>query len=121
MNACYFTSETKFKRNKCDNSRQLNHLYFPNVFIQKSSNIDKFLQVLLLDFCEITIYGYNVDKKYYWAKKIKNNICVLMFTLSIDTNSITIIPNIGSDIYIKELYLNMLEGLEIYKNSSFFE
>ena len=116
---CYFTSESKFKRNLRDNSRKLNHMYFQNDLIYKSSNVKKIIETLLLDFCETTIYGYNANNNYYWGKKMENNKCSLMFTLSVDENGVTIIPHIGSDSCIKELYLNMVEGMEIYKYSSF--
>lgn len=119
MELCYYTSESKFKRNIRDNSRKLNHLHFQNDLIHKSPHAASIIETLLLDFCEVNICGYNVDNKYYWGKKMENQICTLMFTLSIDANNITIIPLIGSDSCIKELYLNMLEGLEIYKNSRF--
>lgn len=113
-------SSNKNISKKEEKNKQLNHLHIKHDLIYVYYlNVDKIIKSLLCDFCDIDICGYNVDKKEYWGKQIKNNICILMFTLEISTNYITIKPIIGSDDCIKELYMNICEALQIYKSSPF--
>jgi len=106
-----------YKNNK--KLEELNHFTIHHELTNFNLDTYKIVKCLLTDFCDIDICGYNTYKKLYWGKKIKNRICVLLFTLEFLENYIKIIPIFGSDIYVKELYINLHEGLEIYKTSSF--
>lgn len=103
-----------------ENNEKTSHLIVKhNLTYICYSNFDKIIKPLLCDFCDIDICGYNADKKNYWGKRLKNNKCVLMFTLVISSDSITINPIIGDENCIKYFYINLREGLEIYKTSPF--
>lgn len=120
MEIYYFENEYNLKRDKSKKIQNLNHVIIKHdlIYIDKS-NIDKIIKCILCDFCDINIYGYNVKEKTYWGKQIINNKCVLMFTLEFSNNYIKINPIFGSDNNVKEFYINICEGLEIYKISPF--
>jgi hypothetical protein len=120
MQINYSKNNLNLKGQSGEKNKELTHLLIKHDLIYVYySNLDKIIKCLLCDFCDVDICGYNVDKKEYWGKQIKNNICILMFTLEFSNNYIKIIPLIGGESCIKELYMNIYEGLQIYKTSPF--
>ena len=120
MNICYYTSELKFKRKSCELSRNMHNWVFDNIFSGLSQpEINNIMNMIFIEFCGATIYGYNTDKNSYWVKRVVNNNCKLMFTITFTKDEITIVHLIGSNNDINELYSNLKEGFEIYKISPF--
>jgi hypothetical protein len=118
MEISYSSNENKNKHKKIEKNEKLNYILIKHDLISYSA-FDKIIKRLLCDFCEIDICGYNTSENIYWGKQIKNNICILMFTLEMTNNYIKISPLIGNDNSIKELYINICDGLEIYNKSPF--
>jgi hypothetical protein len=88
--------------------------------------LDNMINYLLIDFCELDVYGYYKFSDEYWGKKIENDTCVLHVTLNILYNNIyssiiKIQPIIGDKLEIYNLVNNINEAIKLYNNSKYIK
>ena len=99
--------------------------YLPNIIIYAAINNYKLLDIIkytFLEYCNLSVFGYNNRKNEFWAKKIKNSDYLLHFTLtikSIDCNNsvIVICPLVGSNSEISKLVANINQILSLYQTN----
>lgn len=97
----------------------------PNCLIHcciSKENIYAIMNLLLVEYCCVSVYGYNKSNDKYWGKKIKNQICELYFEISVKNNgennsTIAIVPNIGTDQNIKFIYKIIVEAISLHEKN----
>lgn len=124
MQESFSTNNQNLYSHKCleyKNTKQINIKCNLNKLI-----IDKIIKLILIDFCNITVMGYNTFENKYWCKKYNKNYCILYLNLKIydtDVNCCEIIiePIIYSpsevDIFIKDFNIS----IHMYKTSNFIK
>ena len=98
----------------------------PNCLIHcciSKENIYAIMNLLLVEYCCVSVYGYNKSNDKYWGKKIKNQICELYFEISVKNNgennsTIAIVPNIGTDQNIKFIYKIIVEAISLHEKNN---
>lgn len=103
---------------------------FPNIDNIKitynicKSDIDKIIQNVCIEFCDMTIFGYDKYHDKYWCKKYNKFKCVLSVEIKIlstgfNLSNIIIEPKIG-DTYNIHLFVNAFnESIQMYNTSNF--
>jgi hypothetical protein len=84
--------------------------------------IDTIIRNLLLDCCNITVFGYDNYNYKYWCKKFNNNICELYLELEInckkdDELEIILTPLVCSEKDINFVKQKLNECIILYKTS----
>ncbi len=88
------------------------------------SEFDKIIQNVCIDFCDMTIFGYDNYHDKYWCKKYNKSICVLNVEIKVlskggDVSDIIIEPKIG-DMYNIHLFVHAFnESIQMYNTSNF--
>ena len=88
------------------------------------SKIKSLLHFILINCCQMDVYGYNREKDEYWAKKIDNSSCILQFDLCIKSTGknesvLLLTPFIGKNDKIKQIYKNIEDLISLYESSDF--
>ena len=84
-----------------------------NFNITKNTLIE-IIQFIFIKYGEFTVFGYNSKKNEFWAKKMKQNKCLLYFTLSINDYfnndcSIIVIKPITGEISEFKKVINLIQ------------
>ena len=95
----------------------------PLIHIKCMINIEKLKEIIVFIFkkyCNLTIFGYNVETDKYWGKKIKKE-CNLHFTLSIKKNvdfssSIIIDTICNKNNELNNLHNDILKAIQMYNS-----
>ncbi len=90
------------------------------------SDLDSIIQRILIDFCNITVLGYDKHEDKYWCKKYNNLSCVLYIKIQIKFNSfdcskISILPIIGKKDEIDMFVYDFNDSIIMYKTSNFIK
>jgi hypothetical protein len=90
------------------------------------SEFDAIIQRLLIDFCNMTVLGYDNYEDTYWCKKYDNSQCVLYIKIQIHFNDyerskISILPIIGNDNDIDTFVYDFNDSIIMYKTSNFIK
>lgn len=85
--------------------------------------LERIINQLLIDFCEMTVIGYNKNEDNYWCKKYNNNICVMFLKLLIrqlgnNYSEIIIFPIEGD---INDFVFDLHIAIKLYKTSKFIK
>lgn len=85
---------------------------------------DKLIKKLLLEFCDISVLGYNKLTNKYLGKKYGGSICVLLVEVKIneiseDLVEINVVPLMGNIRDIKVFISDLRESINAYKCSGF--
>jgi hypothetical protein len=78
----------------------------------------------LLDYCKMTVIGYNKYNDLFWCKKYHNYDCIIHYNIKIidndeDTCKLLITSLIGNVNDIKNFINNINDFINIYKSCSF--
>jgi hypothetical protein len=111
--------------NTFNSRKNFAYKYIPNINIYCNINKNKLIDVIkytFLEYCNLSVFGYNNRTDEFWAKKFKNCNYLLNFTLkiiSIDYNNsfIVISPLVGNNNEIVKLVDNINKILNLYKNN----
>jgi hypothetical protein len=101
----------------------------PNCLIHcciSKEKIYAIMNLLLVEYCCVNVYGYNKSNDKYWGKKIKNQICELYFEISVKNNgennsTISIVPNIGTDKNIKFIYKIIVDAINLHEKNNLLQ
>jgi hypothetical protein len=104
---------------------KMTYKYIPNIMIYAAINNYKLLEIIkhtFLEYCNLSVFGYNNRTNEFWAKKFKNSDYLLYFTLtikSIDYNNsfIVICPLVGSNSEIEKLVKKINQILSLYQTN----
>lgn len=106
------------------------HVIRTEINIKKLEDI---IRVILREYCDVNVLGFNNSDKFYWCKIEENKRCILYTEIKLVTNddgsSLIIIIN-ESDLNLKYVGIdkkkhkkifidNITEGLYFYQNSAF--
>jgi len=88
------------------------------------TNLLNIINVILTDFCEASVIGYEKITNKYWCKNYDGKFCSLHMELEIsyqelDTTIIKFIPVIGRENQIENFVSNFTESIELYRSSPF--
>ena len=114
--------------NMNDNKDDL-YLYMRSIklnYVINKTNLDNIMRKVLLNFCEVSVLGYNQFKQKYWCKICENKYCVLHAEIEIlyknsEQSEINILPLVGNKNNIKKFVLDIHEALYLYQSSSFIK
>jgi hypothetical protein len=96
-----------------------------NCFVKKSE-LDKIIQHILIDFCNITVLGYDKNEDTYWCKNYDETSCILYIKIQINFNSfdsseISILPITGDKNNIHMFIYDFNDAIQMYKTSNFIK
>lgn len=105
--------------------KNIDFRYIQNIYLNCNINKHNLLDIIkftFLDYCNLTVFGYNNINDEFWAKKICKNNYLLHFTLKIKSldfehSLITISPLVGNDEEIKIIYDNIKNMIDLYQSS----
>lgn len=85
---------------------------------------DKLIQKILVEFCDISVLGYNKLTNKYLGKKYCGSICVLLVEVKIneisdDLVEIKVVPLVGNIRNIKAFITDLQDSISTYKSSGF--
>jgi len=85
---------------------------------------DKLIQKILVEFCDISVLGYNKFSNKYLGKKYVGSICVLSVEVKIneiseDLVEINVVPLMGNIRDIKVFISDLRDSISVYKCSGF--
>jgi len=88
------------------------------------SVLDKIIHNVCIDFCNMTVFGYDKYNDKYWCKKFKNSRCILNLEIKIlsrrcNETYINIEPKIGNKHYINLFVGEFNESIQMYTTSKF--
>jgi hypothetical protein len=88
------------------------------------SEIDKIIQHILIDLCDIDVLGYDKNDDKYWCKKYNNSACIMHLELTVllnkyDYSDIKISTLIGENNDVSSFISNFDESVQMYKTSNF--
>jgi hypothetical protein len=123
MSICYQESSFKIPSS---NRRKIEYRYAPSLSIMCSIEKTKLIDIMkniFVKYCDISVFGYNVQADHLWGKKIKNGVCYLHFTLSINeiSSNIIITPLIGSESEFLDLFCIIKDTINLYQTSDFIQ
>jgi hypothetical protein len=104
-------------------TKNIKYDIIPLICIKCEINIDKLKEIIVFIFkkyCNLSIYGYDVETNKYWGKKIKKE-CNLHFTLlinkNVDFSSTIIIDTIcNKNNELNILHNNILKAITTYNS-----
>lgn len=122
MSACIYP--TNSVSNSALERNQVNEIHL-NYRLSKSE-FDAIIQRILIDFCNMTVFGYDKQADTYWCKKYNNSSCVLHLTIQIHFTSlghskISILPIIGNKDDIDMFVYDFNDSVIMYKTSNFIK
>ena len=73
-----------------------------------ASKMCEVMNLILINYCKVSVCGYNKTDDEYWGKQINNNVCDLFFQILVKNtgehnSSIIIVPTIGTKLKIINL------------------
>jgi hypothetical protein len=88
------------------------------------TKLDNIMRNILLNFCEVSVIGYNNLNKNYWFKICENKYCVLHAEIEIlyknsEISELNILPLVGNINTIKKFVYDINEALYLYQSSLF--
>lgn len=98
-----------------------------NLTIKK---LDENLMAILVNYCKVSVLGFNNTNKYYWCKIEENKKCILYSEIRLcqnnnDSSLIIIIYNNNFNYNYdnkknKQIFIDAIkEGIYLYQNSTF--
>lgn len=107
--------------NKSNKLKQ--HIIFCEINKDKLSQM---INYIFIDFCKLSVYGYDSHIDEYWGKKFFTTREYLHFNFSInyhnEKSSVILISPISGDLIdINELVANVKESFELYSSSKFIK
>ncbi len=96
-----------------------------NYYVNKRE-IEKIIQRILIDFCNISILGYDKNEDTYWCKKYNGSSCILyikfrIHLISFDLSEISIAPILGDKTDINIFVYDFNDAMQMYKTSNFIK
>ena len=90
------------------------------------TKIDSIIHLILIDFCNTSVIGYDKYDDKYWCKKYDKNKCVLHIEMKLidkgyDLTQIQLRPQICTDKTIEAFKSDLNETIQMYKTSSFIK
>lgn len=124
MSVCLYQSSNKFKPSKRspERFRIINNISL--TYYLDKSEFDKIMQHIFIDFCDITVLGYDKYNDKYWCKKYNNSRCILHLEIKViskgyEYSDIKIMPLIGEEDVINLFVMDFNESVQMYKTSNF--
>jgi hypothetical protein len=122
MTVCFLPYEQNYK----DNMKKKSFRYIqPITIICKigKEELSDLIKNILVNNCELDVYGFNRITDEYWGKKIEKTVNKLHFNLSIYkkeyySSYITITPFVGTNIEIQKLLFKILGVVKLYENNA---
>jgi hypothetical protein len=107
--------EEIFTPNKINLTYELNKIEF-----------EKIIQHILIDFCNMTVLGYDKREDKYWCKKCYKSSCLLYIkiqinVISFDFSKISILPIIWNKDDINMFVYDFNDSVKMYKTSNFIK
>ena len=123
MSVCYYKMETNGMSMKPVGEYRYIDAKLMAFYININKHLD-IVKVILTDFCEAKVIGYNKKTNKHWCKMYDKNYCRLHLELEFlkhndEVSFVNIIPLIGSNILIEEFITNFKESIQLYATSSF--
>jgi hypothetical protein len=117
-------NQLMFQENKCNKYLYM-ELIKLNYFINKSK-LENIIRNVLLNFCEVSVIGYERLTDKYWCKICENNCCILHVEIEIlyknnNTSDIHILPFVGNKTNLKKFIFDINEALQLYQTSTFIK
>jgi len=86
------------------------------------SHLHDIIEFSLLEYCNLSVLGYNNMSGEFWGKKIYKNNYLLYFNLTInscgfDSSEIIITPLVGNDEEIINITNNIKKMIDLYDSS----
>ena len=92
--------------------------------------IDEILRSILVDYCQVSVIGFNNTFKYYWCKIEDNKKCILYAEIRLvqnDNYSSLVIVIMNNNFYYKginkknkQTFIDAIkEGIHLYQTSTF--
>ncbi len=102
-------------------ANEINLTYYLN-----KCELDTIIQHILVDFCNISVLGYDKYEDKYWCKKYNNSSCVLHMKIqinfsSLDCSRISILPITGNKDDINMFVYDFNDSIQMYKTSNFIK
>ncbi len=126
MFACYYPVKIK----ELPHVKSFDKFRFVNI-VNLSYCVDKFkmndiIKSILIDFCKVSVIGYDNSKEKYWCKKFTDSTCELHLELEIygkgfNISEIKIIPLIGNDNNIEKFIKTLNESIKNYQTYPFMK
>lgn len=74
-----------------------------------SSKICDIMEIIMLKYCKVSVFGYNMLDDKYWGKKINNGVCELYFQIKVNNlgynnSNVVITPTFGLQKNIDNLF-----------------
>ena len=90
------------------------------------TDFDAIIQRILIDFCNMTVLGYDKNEDTYWCKKYDKSSCLLHIKIqihfnSLDRSEISILPIIGNKDEINTFIYDFNDSIIMYKTSNFIK
>ena len=88
--------------------------------------IDRIIKLILTDFCNIAVLGYDTHENKYWCKKYNTNYCILYLKLSVydkgvNYSEIVIEPIMYSKSELDIFITDFSASIHMYKTSNFIK
>jgi hypothetical protein len=112
----------KYNSNNYDKKLK-QHIIFCEI---NKDRLNQMINYIFIDFCKLSVYGYDSHIDEYWGKKMFANRSLLHFNFSInyhnDKSSVILISPISGDIIdINELVAKVKESFEFYSSPKFIK
>ena len=74
-----------------------------------SSKICDIMNIIMVKYCKVSVYGYNMSDDKYWGKKIDKGVCELYFQITVknlgyNNSNVVITPSVGLQKNIDNLF-----------------
>jgi hypothetical protein len=114
-----------FNLKSFSNRQKIKFKYIPDIKIKCCIEKELLIEIIkkkLVEYFNLSVFGYNNQFDEFWAKKIINDEYLLHFTMIItssgyEKSNIIISPLVGSDKEINDLILKIIEILKLYDSS----
>ena len=124
MEVCVCQKNKHFSLREKDKFQMMNNIkltYSLNKF-----ELDKIMQHVLIEFCNVSVIGYNKYEDKFWCKSYTESICSLHIELAVKSKEIEyveikIMPMLGSINDINAFIYDFNESIQMYKTSNFIK
>ena len=74
-----------------------------------SSKICDIMNIIMVKYCKVSVFGYNMSDDKYWGKKIDKGVCELYFQITVknlgyNNSNVVITPSVGLQKNIDNLF-----------------
>lgn len=126
MQACFYSTPRSdiFSSRKVERFRFLDEINL--MYKIDKTVIDDVLKHILMNNCNVSVVGYNINTDKYWCKIYKNRTCELDLEIYVkglyfDASELNITLLTGETKVIKKFIESLDKGLQLFQTSSFIK